>query len=133
MLFRSEHFDAQFPSYGAQYQDKIGPPIAERYERLAQIADEIAALDAQIAEVEAELGSIRGAAGMTGAKLTEVPEASTPLNENQQYERDLEIWKALHPVDQNREDMNKLAARMHVSREHVDRIYQMRHPPQKPS
>lgn len=128
-----EHFDAQFPSYGAQYQDKIGPPIAERYERLTQIAGEVAALDAQIAEVETELGLIRGAAGMTGAKTTAVPAAPLPLNENQQWARDVEIWKALHSVDQSREDMNKLAARMHVSREHVDRIYQMRQPPQKPS
>lgn len=62
----AEQFDARFTGYKPADQERIGPPIAARRERLAVIAKAIAALDEQIANVTAQISELRAAATPTG-------------------------------------------------------------------
>lgn len=57
-----EWFDAHFAGFEKTDESRIGPPIAERRKRLAEIDKAISALDVQIGNVTAQLSELRTSA-----------------------------------------------------------------------
>lgn len=61
----AEYLDANFPQYTRDDEKRVGPPLPQRRERLAEIAVRVSDIDAQIADIDAELRSLRAATGTT--------------------------------------------------------------------